>query len=174
MWGLAAAAAAVAGSAAASACLWFYAGRYVGELSLVLDRTRLPDTPMFALSGVLRAGMVPEDIRGAIPVLGTVRFSVLDFWGNREDTDVPIELVAAPLQGATPVSVQRYLRRGFQPLACSERPDSPDGNSEPKRKQYVLALGRAHVQHRALLMALLDGSLRQRIADHDAPTVDIR
>lgn len=42
------------GMVAASCCLWYYSRRYVGEMSLLL----------------------PDRQR--------VRFSVLDFWGNRE------------------------------------------------------------------------------------------
>jgi hypothetical protein len=51
---VAALAALAGGMVAASCCLWYYSRRYVGEMALLL------------------------------PDAGRVRFSVLDFWGNRE------------------------------------------------------------------------------------------
>jgi hypothetical protein len=63
---IAAAAAVVTGCVVTSYCLWFYSGRYVGELSLALpERTHLV-------------------------------FSVLDFWGSRQDDLVPLAQLDAP------------------------------------------------------------------------------
>ena len=52
---IAAAAAVATGCIVTSYCVWYYSGRYIGEMSLLL----------------------PEDRR-------EVCFSVLDFWGNRQ------------------------------------------------------------------------------------------
>ncbi|GIL72622.1 hypothetical protein Vretimale_4322 [Volvox reticuliferus] len=51
---LAAVGALAVGCVVTSYCIWYYSGRYVGELSLLLPERRV------------------------------LRFSVLDFWGNRE------------------------------------------------------------------------------------------
>lgn len=53
-WDIAATVSVMIGSIITSYCIWYYSGRYVGELSLLLPERRV------------------------------ARFSVLDFWGNRK------------------------------------------------------------------------------------------
>lgn len=73
---LAAASGLTAGAVGASLALWYYSRRYVGELALI--------TPAGAASPT------------------RVRFSVLDFWGNRQNVEVPIDQVIPPCPPGTP------------------------------------------------------------------------
>ena len=82
----AALAAVVAGSAGGSLCMWYYGRRYVGELSLLEPRR------------------------------DTLRFSVLDVWGNREDVDVPLEAVTPPLKGLAPKAAQVMTKQLLFPV----------------------------------------------------------
>lgn len=79
------------GCAAASACLWYYSRRYVGELSL------LPPNRCVA------------------------RFSVLDFWGNREvgqSGAIALSLLCQTLLSLSPLCCQQLLMYRYirQPL----------------------------------------------------------
>jgi hypothetical protein len=160
------AALALAGSCgAASWSLWYYSRRYVGELAL------------------LRGG-------------SAVRFSVLDFWGNRQvgrgcravgrggwlgrclgrplpswrlvvageaalagaaparrpqDVDVPLGSVRPMFKGVRQDEVRRVCSQTLFPVDV-------EGD-----RQYFLSARHGNVLERHHLMALLDGSLQQRL-----------
>ena len=78
-----------AGSGAASAALYFYSSRYVGELAL------LPGSA------------------------GGVRISTLDFWGARSDLDVPLASVVPPLEGLSRAALAEAARQTFLPLSVA-------------------------------------------------------
>lgn len=106
------------GSGAASTALWYYSRRYVGEMALSQS-----------------------------PHKNTVRFSVLDFWGNRENKDVDVRDVVPPLQGLAPVAATAVAAQPFLPLAVV-------GD-----RQYILSLKYGRVVHGDLLRNVLDGTL---------------
>lgn len=77
----------IVGCIVTSYCLWFYSGRYVGELSLLLPSKRV------------------------------ARFSVLDFWGNREDNDIPIECIDPPFYNRNVAEVKSIVSQRLMPIA---------------------------------------------------------
>ncbi|GIL43372.1 hypothetical protein Vafri_1143 [Volvox africanus] len=83
---LAAVGALAVGCVVTSYCIWYYSGRYVGELSLLLPERRV------------------------------LRFSVLDFWGNREDNDVPMEQFVAPWQNRSVAEVRSQAQQALMPV----------------------------------------------------------
>ena len=76
-----------------------------------------------------------------------VRFSVLDFWGNREDVDALIDDVVPPLAGLTPPEATAAAAEPFLPVTVS-------GD-----RQYVLSVRYGNVVDGKALKALLNGSL---------------
>ncbi|KAF5835405.1 hypothetical protein DUNSADRAFT_7440 [Dunaliella salina] len=76
----------IVGCIVTSYCLWFYSGRYVGELSLLLPSKRV------------------------------ARFSVLDFWGNREDNDIPIEAIDPPFYNRNVAEVKSIVSQRLMPI----------------------------------------------------------
>lgn len=69
------------GAGVASATLWYYSRRYVGELALL-----------------------PSGAPGQPPRL---RLSVLDFWGNREDNIVALKELVPPLEHLPTAAARR-------------------------------------------------------------------
>lgn len=119
----------VVGAGVASGALWYYSRRYVGELAL------LPG----------RAGAPPR-----------LRLSVLDFWGNREDNDVPLGRLVAPLAELPEAAAAAALRDPLLPVDV-------EGD-----RQYFLSLRYGRVEQPALLRALLRGQLEgQRLRADD-------
>ncbi|BDA42295.1 hypothetical protein COCOBI_03-1820 [Coccomyxa sp. Obi] len=110
----------VVGCGAASVTLWYYSRRYVGELSLRL-----------------RPG-------GGKPL---VCFSVLDFWGNREDNLVAPERLIPPLQGCSPTELRQIAEQTLLPIDV-------EGD-----RQYILSLRHGHLVNKQRLMEVLKGSL---------------
>eukprot|EP00877_Chromochloris_zofingiensis_P007807 jgi/Chrzof1/327/Cz01g11160.t1 len=120
------------GCAAASACLWYYSRRYVGELSL------LPPNRCVA------------------------RFSVLDFWGNREDVDVPVARIQPPFQDLRPKQIDKLCNQRLFPV-----------NVEGDR-QYYLSIPAGHILDKERLLKILQGTYQQDCAAtrdgvHDDP-----
>ncbi|CAM6123509.1 unnamed protein product [Calypogeia fissa] len=76
----------VGGAGAASAALWYYSRRLIGEMSLLL------------------------------PDLRIVKISVLDFWGNREDLLYEISDIVPPLKGLTNEELERAANKIVIPL----------------------------------------------------------
>jgi hypothetical protein len=111
------------GGGVASTALWYYSRRYVGEMSLLL-----PPPP-------------EDDSSKAV-----VRFSVLDFWGNRENVDVSIQDIL-PVEG---ISVDKVP---FFPVTVT-------GD-----RQYVLSLRYGHIANRNLLNKVLTGKGKLTIAE---------
>ncbi|KAG0568095.1 hypothetical protein M758_7G183600 [Ceratodon purpureus] len=83
---IAAVTAVVGGAGAASAALWYYSRRYVGEMALV--------GPNFKL----------------------VQLSVVDFWGNREDNKYEISTVIPPLKGLSNSELEEAANQVLIPL----------------------------------------------------------
>ncbi|KAF8064596.1 Asnsd1 [Scenedesmus sp. PABB004] len=104
------------GMVAASCCLWYYSRRYVGEMSLLLPERRV------------------------------VRLSVLDFWGNREDNDVPLESIEPPFKGARAGEVSRLGGQLLFPVRVAG-----------DRQYYFHGLADAHVLQPRTFMAILKG-----------------
>ncbi|KAG2499164.1 hypothetical protein HYH03_002745 [Edaphochlamys debaryana] len=115
-WDLAAVGALAVGCIVTSYCIWYYSGRYVGELSVLLPEKR------------------------------TVRFSVLDFWGNREDNDVPVERVVAPWRHRSVAEVKSQARQALMPLVVT-------GDRE-----YYISVPHGHVLQKDVLQRLLYGA----------------
>eukprot|EP00199_Chlamydomonas_sp_CCMP681_P003190 CAMPEP_0119105256 /NCGR_PEP_ID=MMETSP1180-20130426/3276_1 /TAXON_ID=3052 ORGANISM="Chlamydomonas cf sp, Strain CCMP681" /NCGR_SAMPLE_ID=MMETSP1180 /ASSEMBLY_ACC=CAM_ASM_000741 /LENGTH=170 /DNA_ID=CAMNT_0007090265 /DNA_START=252 /DNA_END=761 /DNA_ORIENTATION=+ len=86
---MAAAVAILVGCVVTSYCVWFYSGRFVGELSLLLPERRI------------------------------ARFSVLDFWGNRQDVDVPVERIEPPFKGHSVAEVRELAGSTLMPINVS-------------------------------------------------------
>lgn len=110
----------VVGCGAASVTLWYYSRRYVGELSL---RRRPGDGQ-------------PH-----------VCFSVLDFWGNREDNLVAPERLIPPLQGCSATELRQIAEQTLLPVDV-------EGD-----RQYILSLRHGHLVNKQRLMEVLKGSL---------------
>ncbi|GAQ91257.1 hypothetical protein KFL_007530050 [Klebsormidium nitens] len=109
----------VSGAAIASAALWFYSRRYIGELSLLLPKKR------------------------------AVRFSTLDFWGRRQDTDVAISRLVPPLKGLGPAALREVAQHAFVPLEVT-------GD-----RQYILSLRHGHLLEKDALIHLLTKDSQQ-------------
>lgn len=101
------------GGGVASTALWYYSRRYVGELSLLFRAHNRQNTAV-------------------------VRFSVLDFWGNREDVDV------SPTDILPPTGVAMEAVPFFPVGVVGDR-------------QYILSLRYGHVLNRDLLYEVLTG-----------------
>lgn len=115
------------GSGVASTALWYYSRRYVGELALLRDPQGQPTA---------------------------ARFSVLDFWGHRENNDVPLEDVVPPLQGVLPQVRAVMLREALIPIDV-------EGD-----RQYFLSLRYGLLLNKPLLLALLEGRLGEAGQQH--------
>jgi hypothetical protein len=88
----------------------------------------------------LKTTAAQEDIK--------VRFSVLDFWGNRQNVDVPLADVMPPLAGLTPGAARAVAAEPVLPVTVH-------GD-----RKYILSLRYGHVIDGKKLRALLDGSLQ--------------
>ncbi|KXZ56389.1 hypothetical protein GPECTOR_1g345 [Gonium pectorale] len=118
---LAAVGALAVGCIVTSYCIWYYSGRYVGEMSLLLPERRV------------------------------VRFSVLDFWGNREDNDVPLERVVAPWHNRSVAEVRSQARQSLMPIEVKDD------------RQYYISVPHGHVlqkevRNKRVLQKLLYGA----------------
>lgn len=113
---LAAVGALAVGCVVTSYCIWYYSGRYVGELSLLLPERRV------------------------------VRFSVLDFWGNREDNDVPLERLVPPWRHRSVAEVRGQARQALMPLEVQ-------GD-----RQYYISVPHGHILNKEVLQKLLYGA----------------
>ncbi|GAB4824099.1 hypothetical protein N2152v2_011145 [Parachlorella kessleri] len=111
------------GSAVASTTLWYYSRRYVGELSLLRDAAGCP---------------------------AKARFSVLDFWGNREDIEVQLPAIVPPLQGVLPQVRASMLQEMLIPVDV-------EGD-----RQYYLSLRYGFIVDKQQLRDLLEGRLGQQ------------
>ncbi|XP_024358747.1 uncharacterized protein [Physcomitrium patens] len=83
---IAAVTAVVGGAGAASASLWYYSRRYVGEMALVG------------------------------PKLRHVMLSVIDFWGNREDNKFELKAIVPPLKGLSNSELETMANQVLIPL----------------------------------------------------------
>ncbi|EFJ44750.1 hypothetical protein VOLCADRAFT_94820 [Volvox carteri f. nagariensis] len=113
---LAAVGALAVGCVVTSYCIWYYSGRYVGEMSLLLPERRV------------------------------VRFSVLDFWGNREDNDVPLEQVVAPWRNRSVAEVRSQARQALMPVEVA-------GD-----RQYYISVPHGHLLQKEILQKILYGA----------------
>ncbi|KAL4448002.1 hypothetical protein ABPG75_005221 [Micractinium tetrahymenae] len=121
----------VVGAGVASGALWYYSRRYVGELALVPGA----------------AGAPPR-----------VRLSVLDFWGNREDNDIPLGKLVPPLAQLPEAAANAALGDPLLPVDV-------EGD-----RQYFLSLRYGRVADPATLRALLRGQLEgQQLRADDEP-----
>jgi len=126
---LSAAAALAVGCIVTSYCVWFYSSRYVGELSLLLPERK------------------------------ALRFSVLDFWGNRQDNDVPLQQLEPPFLNRSVAEVKAMVKPPLMPLAVK-------GD-----RQYYISLGHGRVMQEEMLLKILygkfDGSTEEEGAQQD-------
>ncbi|GLI68810.1 hypothetical protein VaNZ11_013312 [Volvox africanus] len=104
------------GCVVTSYCIWYYSGRYVGELSLLLPERRV------------------------------LRFSVLDFWGNREDNDIPMELLVAPWRNRSVAEVRSQAQQALMPVEVV-------GD-----RQYYISVPHGHVLQKEILQKILYGA----------------
>lgn len=114
----------VVGSAAASWALYYYSRRYVGELS-VLQRN-------------------PDAHDGSSTTV--VRFSVLDFWGNRENVDVPIQRVVPSFKGLSQAALRHAASEPAFPIIVEGE------------RQFIVSLRYGQVIDGHMLKRLLDGT----------------
>lgn len=121
----------VVGSGAASTALWYFSRRYVGELSLLIPK------------GTIAAAAGQEG--AAFPGPRLVRFSVLDFWGNREDVDVDAAEIVPPLAGLPPAAVRALAAEPALPVHVT-------GD-----RKLILSLRYGHIVDGPALKALLEG-----------------
>ncbi|WIA18890.1 hypothetical protein OEZ85_003562 [Tetradesmus obliquus] len=103
------------GMVAGSYCLWYYSRRYVGEMSLLLPERR------------------------------HVRFSVLDFWGNREDNDVPLEAIQT-FAGVRPKEVSHITSQLLFPLTITG-----------DRQYYFNNIHESHILEPEIFFSILRG-----------------
>eukprot|EP00899_Mesostigma_viride_P000867 jgi/Mesvir1/10781/Mv13838-RA.1 len=129
-------AATVGGSALASATLWFYSRRYVGEMAL------------FCPPGV------PQGPPGARPPPRptAVRFSVLDFWGRRENVDVDIGLIQPPFKGHTRAALARLAQLPFVLVPVAGH------------REFLISLRFGELRQRDILFDILYGRMEAAVA----------
>ena len=129
------------GSGTASTALAFFSRRYIGELSLISSPSQTGQ-PVVADSSILH-GPAP-----AVAKNMKIRFSTLDFWGNREDIDVdPRESIIPPFQGYHDQQIAQE----------SARPGIPLNVAYPASRQYILSLRYGAIHDKPGLKALLRG-----------------
>jgi hypothetical protein len=130
-----------AGSVGGSLALWYYGRRYVGELSLLEPRR------------------------------DTLRFSVLDFWGNREDVDVPISALSPPpLRGVSPKAANELAAQLLFPVNVavprggggggggdSSQSGGGGGGATTERRQFYLSFVAGVLHEPRVFMDLLKG-----------------
>eukprot|EP00878_Enallax_costatus_P011770 GHUV01012286.1.p1 GENE.GHUV01012286.1~~GHUV01012286.1.p1 ORF type:complete len:302 (+),score=85.48 GHUV01012286.1:538-1443(+) len=116
------------GMVAASCCLWYYSRRYVGEMALLL-----PDRQH-------------------------VRFSVLDFWGNRENVDVAISQITPPFKGVRPGEMNRIASQLLFPV------------NVPGDRQYYLSVQAGHILKPQAFFGILKGEYDPLKAQPQSPT----
>ncbi|PNH01463.1 hypothetical protein TSOC_012647, partial [Tetrabaena socialis] len=124
---LAAVGALAVGCIVTSYCIWYYSGRYVGEMSLLLPERRV------------------------------VRFSVLDFWGNREDNDVPLERLKAPWRGCSVGEVRAQVQQALMPVEV------------PGDRQYYISVPHGYLLQKEVLQKVLYGAPLDSVGDGDLP-----
>ncbi|GAX85224.1 hypothetical protein CEUSTIGMA_g12644.t1 [Chlamydomonas eustigma] len=105
------------GCIATSYCVWYYSGRYVGELSLLL------------------------------PEKNSLCFSVLDFWGSRQDDVVPLSQFEAPFKNRSISEVKAMIQPVLMPVKIK-------GGQE-----YYISMGHGHVLQEKVLLNILYGKL---------------
>ncbi|GMH39576.1 hypothetical protein BSKO_07474 [Bryopsis sp. KO-2023] len=114
----------VFGAGTASTALWFYSRRYIGELAL-LGKHR-----------------------------DRVQISVMDFWGNREENDVPLEAIVPPLRGLSPTALSVIAQHAFIPLDVQGS------------RQFFMTLRYGRICDKEMLFRLLDGRLEEEMSKH--------
>jgi len=138
------------GSGIVSTALWYYSRRYVGELAL-LTKTQKKKNGTAASASTTDSATKSTAVGPRAAVPPKVRFSVLDFWGNREDVDIDIDGLVPPLRGLEPPVATAVALEPFLPITAS-------GD-----RQYILSLRYGTVVDKELLKALLDGSLEEKV-----------
>ncbi|KAI8462866.1 MAG: hypothetical protein J3K34DRAFT_389364 [Monoraphidium minutum] len=110
----------MAGSVGGSLSLWYYGRRYVGELSLLE------------------------------PARDTLRFSVLDVWGNREDVDVAVRGgLSPPFKNMPRKAVEHVCNQLMFPLNCEVPGEG--------RRQFYVSIVAGQLLQGPLFMQLLMG-----------------
>jgi hypothetical protein len=145
-----AAGALLVGSGIVSTALWYYSRRYIGEVAL-LTKTRKKSSGAPASAFATDKATTSTDVGPSAAVPPKVRFSVLDFWGNREDVDIDLVDLVPPLRGLVPPIATAVASEPFLPVTAS-------GD-----RQYILSLRYGTIVDKELLKALLDGSLEEKI-----------
>lgn len=136
----------IVGSGVASTTLWYYSRRYVGELSLLRPLTTSSNSSILLQD----TSNKNSSSRSSNNTPKKVRFSVLDFWGNREDVDVPIEDLIPPLEGLQPGVANAVAAEPFLPVQAS-------GD-----RQFIISLRYGQVVDKEGLKGLLEGKLLER------------
>ena len=126
------------GCGAASVALSYFSRRYAGEIALVRS-TKIEETSGKA-SSMAREGKDQD--------LTKVRFSSLDFWGNREDIEVlPGKSIVPPFRDLSPREIKELASRPAFPLEVSS----------PASRKYIMSLRYGDVQDKEGLKCLLEG-----------------
>jgi hypothetical protein len=112
---IAAALSVAVGCIATSYCVWYYSGRYVGELSLLLPERK------------------------------DLCFSVLDFWGSRQDNVVALSQFEAPFMNRSISEVKAMIQPVLMPVKVK-------GGQE-----YYISMGHGHVLQDKVLQDILYG-----------------
>ncbi|KAL4547201.1 hypothetical protein Ndes2526B_g07974 [Nannochloris sp. 'desiccata'] len=136
------------GSGIVSTALWYYSRRYIGEVAL-LTKTQKKSSTSPATATEKATTSTAEGPTAAVPL--KVRFSVLDFWGNREDVNIDLFDLVPPLRGLVPPVAAAVASEPFLPVTAS-------GD-----RQYILSLRYGTIVDKEVLKALLDGSLEEKI-----------
>lgn len=146
----------VIGSGAASTTLWYYSRRYVGELALLVPKPA-PTPPLPPATTTSSSSKeFPSQSSSNIPDVSKaliepkVRFSVLDFWGNRENVDVALREVVPPLGELPPAAAALVASEPFLPISVS-------GD-----RQYIVSLRFGIIMDKERLKALLEGKLNKQ------------
>ncbi|MEW5303091.1 MAG: hypothetical protein WDW36_005818 [Sanguina aurantia] len=105
----------IVGCVVTSYCVWYYSGRYLGELSLLLPQRRV------------------------------ARFSVLDFWGNRQDNDIDITRIDPPFRHRSIGQVKALTAQALMPLSVLDD------------KEYYISVPYGHLIQKQTLQDILYG-----------------
>jgi hypothetical protein len=141
----------IVGSGIVSTALWYYSRRYIGEMALLTKTNPKNNTSAPAAAAIASSSISSSR---SVPSLPKVRFSVLDFWGNREDVDIDVYDLVPPLKGLVPSVAAAVASEPFLPLTAS-------GD-----RQYILSLRYGTVVDKELLKSLLNGSLEDRLLEN--------
>lgn len=94
------------------------------------------------------------------PARDTLRFSVLDVWGNREDVDVPLPCLAPPFRNMPRKAVEHICNQLLFPVNCEVPRRGERGQLKFERRQFYVSVVAGQLLDGPTFMKLLMGDYK--------------